>query len=353
MCSHPTIPYTGVDLDDCIENEQVAPWAEEIVLSLKSYSEVSPSGAGIKIWVEGAVPSAVKTKQIEIYSTGRYFTMTGWHVEGTPEHITIANGALDQLWSSLQPKPITPRVTTRVAGRKYLERWAQHKMDYATERVSAALDGEKHNERFAMARLLGGLIPHGLATDDQIARALFDANLPKTAAQRSEYKTILDGIQEGTRAPLELPEEPAQPTMNEAGYACCPKHTRVLDAAKNGNGWKCRARDSSTETGWCSFWWDGDSYIQPQDVDPETGEVLRTDANDFLLNAHRSDTGNAECLAHLNGDDLRYCHTREEVADLGWVTLGIDDRWRSTARHDSSGARSLSRLRIDTRPRSS
>lgn len=309
-------PYTGIDLDDCIENEQVAPWAEEIVLSLKSYSEVSPSGKGIKIWVEGKVPSAVKTKQIEIYSSGRYFTMTGWHVDGTPTEINVANGALDKLWSSLQPKEEVPRLTTRPASRKHLERWAQHKIDYATERVAAALDGERHNERFKMARLLGGLVPLGLATEDEIERALFDANLPRTEAQRKERKTIRDGIRDGARTPLELPPEPAQPTFNSSGFAMCPTHARQLDPAKNGNGWKCRARDSSTDSGWCDFWWDGDGYIVPQALDPETGESLDAKSTDFLINANRSDTGNAECLAHLYGDDLRYCHTRKKW--LGW-----------------------------------
>jgi putative DNA primase/helicase len=324
----PDDPYSGVDLDDCIIEEKIAPWAEAQLLTLNSYSEVSPSGTGIKVWVEGKLPGSAKPRKekipaniippdvpgsIEMYSERRFFTVTGWHVEGTPRDIQYANGALTDLYEQLKPTPIVlPTYTTRTAGRKYLERWAQHKIDYAVDRVAHAVDGQRHNERYAMSRLLGGLVPHGLATADQIARALFDANQPKTAAQRSEYKTILDGIEDGARTPLALPEEPPQPTFDDTGHACCPVHTRVLSEAKSGNGWVCHARDSSTESGWCRFWWDGDGYIVPQDVDPVTGEILHTDANDFLLNAHRSDTGNAECLAHVSGDDLRFCHTRDK-----------------------------------------
>jgi putative DNA primase/helicase len=331
-------PYTGVDLDDCIREHEVLPWAEKILISLSSYSEVSPSGTGIKIWVEGKTPGSAKPRKakipadiippdmpgsIEIYSTGRFFTMTGWHVEGMPREIRSANGALTALYEALKPAPIDiPRAPHRpIAGRKYLERWAQHKIDYAVEQVREAVDGERHNTRYAMARLLGGLIPHGLATDDSIARELFDAQPPKTAAQRSEYKTILDGIQSGALAPLELPNEPEQPLIDEAGYALCPKHRRPLDAAKNGNGWVCRARDSSTERGWCSFWWDGDGYHPPRGIDPETGEELYEESTDFLLNARRSDTGNAECLAQIFGDDLRYCHTRKK-----WLVWDVS-RW--------------------------
>lgn len=325
-------PYTGIDLDDCIQNEAVLPWAEQLLRSLSSYSEISPSGTGIKVWVEGKAPTSAKPRKakipadiipldtpgtIEIYSSGRFFTMTGWHVEGMPRDIRTANGALTELYEALKPPAIElPPPTARPAGRKYLERWAQHKIDYAVEQVRDAVDGERHNTRYAMGRLLGGLIPHGLATEDQIARDLYDAQQPKTQAQRSEYKTILDGIRAGAMAALPLPPEPEQPLIDSAGYALCPKHSRPLDAAKSGNGWVCHARDSSTERGWCTFWWDGDGYIVPRAVDPDTGEVLYAESTDYLLNARRSDTGNAECLAQIFGDDLRYCHTRKKW--LAW-----------------------------------
>lgn len=303
--------FVGIDLDDCIEEGALTPWAEEILTAMASYSEVSPSGTGIKIWVKGDLDDSIKTKGIEIYPSKRYFTVTGWHVEGTPQSIRSVNGELDTLVARLRPVQPAPVLTTRPAGRKYLERWAQRKIDLAVDRVRAAPDGEKHNTRYAMARLLGGLVPHGLTNEDYIARALFEANVPKTAAARSEWKTILDGIEIGARAPLELPEEPAQPVFDSSGMACCPKHTRGLSLTRSGNGYACHARDGSTESGWCSFWWDGDGYSPPRAVDPETGEAVESNA-DILINANRSDEGNAECLVAIAGDDLRYCHTRRK-----------------------------------------
>lgn len=325
----PDDPYCGIDLDDCIIDGDVLPWARTILLAFNSYSEISPSGTGIKVWVEGSIPTSAKPRKIkipphiipadvagsiEMYDQRRFFTVTGWKVDDLPNDIRPANGALTQLYEALRPTPIdlpTPQPTRHMAHRKYLERWAQHKIDYAVEQVRGAIDGERHNTRYAMSRLLGGLIPHGLATDDTIARALFDAQQPHTAAQRSEYKTILDGIRNGSMAPLDLPPEPEQPLIDQSGFALCPKHNRPLDAAHSGNGWVCRARDKSTDRGWCTFWWDGDGYIVPRAVDPDTGEAIDSTSSDFLLSAHRSDTGNAECLAQLRGDDLRYCHTRE------------------------------------------
>jgi putative DNA primase/helicase len=335
----------GIDLDDCIQNNAIDDWAAEIVATMASYSEVSPSGTGIKIWVHSDITSGVKTRQVEIYAARRFFTVTGWHVEGTPTAINTVNGELHDLIARLKPavKPIPaptpaaePTYTTNQPTRKYLERWAQRKIDLAVERVGLALDGEKHNTRYSMARLLGGLVPLGLTNEDYIARALFNANTPKTQAQRSEWKTIVDGIRDGARAPLTLPDAPQQPMMDSGGVACCPTHKRALSAAKNGNGYTCHARDSSTESGWCHFWWDGDGYHPRQSIDPETGEVLESASADVLIDANRSDVGNAECLAAVVGDDLRYCHTRTK-----WL-IWDGSRWAI----DETGA--SRRMMVDT-----
>lgn len=74
-------PYTGIDLDDCRDSEsgEVAPWAQKIIDEVsEGYVEVSPSGTGIHIILEGVVRGgAVKKRPIEMYSQTRFFTMTG------------------------------------------------------------------------------------------------------------------------------------------------------------------------------------------------------------------------------------------------------------------------------------
>ncbi|MFI5329904.1 MAG: hypothetical protein ACHQ2F_02535 [Desulfobaccales bacterium] len=75
-----TDPYTGVDLDKCrnAETGEIEPWALEIIARLNSYTEVSPSGRGVHILVKGKLPPGPRRKaQVEMYSEGRYFTMTG------------------------------------------------------------------------------------------------------------------------------------------------------------------------------------------------------------------------------------------------------------------------------------
>jgi len=73
--------YTGIDLDGIRDpkSRQFSPWALKILEDLNSYSEVSPSGRGVKIWTKagaGLERSHVKDG-LEVYKGGRYFTVTG------------------------------------------------------------------------------------------------------------------------------------------------------------------------------------------------------------------------------------------------------------------------------------
>ena len=86
----PGDPYTGIDLDKCRNPEtgEIEPWALEIVRRLNSFTEVSPSGTGLHIWIKGKLPRGARRKgKVEMYNSGRYFTVTGHHLEGTPTTI--------------------------------------------------------------------------------------------------------------------------------------------------------------------------------------------------------------------------------------------------------------------------
>ena len=93
-------PYVGVDLDGCRNPKtgEVKAWAQEIVTALDSYAESSVSGTGIHIWVKAAMPEGGNRKgQVEIYGTGRYFTMSGQHLAGTPQVINERQDALNKI----------------------------------------------------------------------------------------------------------------------------------------------------------------------------------------------------------------------------------------------------------------
>jgi len=81
----------GIDLDDCLDPEaNVKPWARGIVERFAdTYTEVSPSGRGLKLWARGSLPANVANVRvedggIELYDHARYFTFTGQAFRGAP-----------------------------------------------------------------------------------------------------------------------------------------------------------------------------------------------------------------------------------------------------------------------------
>jgi putative DNA primase/helicase len=73
--------FVGIDLDDCRNPEtgEIARWARKILDRVQEgYIEASPSGTGVHIIVEGTVRGGGMRKgKVEMYSRGRFFTMTG------------------------------------------------------------------------------------------------------------------------------------------------------------------------------------------------------------------------------------------------------------------------------------
>ena len=101
----------GVDLDACIDADGVLEdWAAEAVERLDTYSEVSPSGRGLKMFFYGPVgeaaslmfgepveiaPDVFKRRELSYFTERRFFTVTGRVWRDRPVR-TI--GAEDALW---------------------------------------------------------------------------------------------------------------------------------------------------------------------------------------------------------------------------------------------------------------
>jgi putative DNA primase/helicase len=98
-------PYCGIDLDGCIDptSGEVKPWARRIIGAVSSYCEVSPSGAGVKIFVRATKPGArcrscYEDGQVEIYDRYRFFTVTGARLEKSPGTIESRQDQLNALY---------------------------------------------------------------------------------------------------------------------------------------------------------------------------------------------------------------------------------------------------------------
>lgn len=156
----PDDPIAGVDLDECIDDEgNIVPSAREIIEALDSYTEVSPSGRGVKIHIRAnkgdekrskskAIPGF---KESEVYDRGRYFTVTGRHLPGTPLTVEPRQAELDALRERLWPSSNAP-LTHSVLGTAPFDgnSGSDDEDDALFRRASRAKNGAK------FVRLMGG-----------------------------------------------------------------------------------------------------------------------------------------------------------------------------------------------------
>jgi hypothetical protein len=89
---------TCLDLDHVIGADgRLDVRAETIVERCDSWTEVSPSGTGLHVFVRGGVTRALRGPQIEVYSDGRYICITGHRWPGTPGGLRLQQAYLDHL----------------------------------------------------------------------------------------------------------------------------------------------------------------------------------------------------------------------------------------------------------------
>lgn len=97
----PDDPFVGVDLD-VFDSDAAA-----IVARLDSYTETSVSGRGVHVIVRASLNGYPRNRKgpLEVYGTGRYFTVTGLRLTGTPATIEDRQDELDDILARFLPAP--------------------------------------------------------------------------------------------------------------------------------------------------------------------------------------------------------------------------------------------------------
>ncbi len=91
--------YVGVDVDHCYNPEtgEFNEIAKAIIARQPTYAEFSPSGDGVHLYFKGVKPTGGSKNTdtgVEMYESGRYFTVTGRQLDGSPDTVAEDNGAL-------------------------------------------------------------------------------------------------------------------------------------------------------------------------------------------------------------------------------------------------------------------
>lgn len=134
----------GVDLDHVIDEIGiVTPEALDIVKQLNSYTEISPSGTGLHIFVFGDIPEKGRKhteKGVEIYKSGRYFTMTG-NVFGDLKPVEHREAEIMKLFEELFSQGGKDQITIDFSSQAHKE---PADIDYnLLDKIRASKQGEK------------------------------------------------------------------------------------------------------------------------------------------------------------------------------------------------------------------
>ncbi|MCD8197825.1 MAG: DNA primase [Lachnospiraceae bacterium] len=91
--------FVGVDIDHCYDPQtgQFNEVAAAILARQPTFAEFSPSGDGVHLWFKGEKPKGSSKNSetgVEMYDSGRYFTVTGKKLPDAPETVAEDNGAL-------------------------------------------------------------------------------------------------------------------------------------------------------------------------------------------------------------------------------------------------------------------
>jgi len=102
-------PFVGIDIDHCIdENGELSPMASEILSSLPTYAEISPSGTGLHIFCKGTLPPKGRKNSslgLEIYNEGRFLTFTGRLLGGHESVVADCNEQIQKIHAKYLAKP--------------------------------------------------------------------------------------------------------------------------------------------------------------------------------------------------------------------------------------------------------
>jgi len=199
----------GVDLDDCRGpvTKRLKSWAKKWLKRLDSYTEVSPSGRGVKVFIEARKPGedcrrAYEDGEIEIYDHKRYFTVTGRvldkeysnRVEPRQEPLALLYRAL---FHKQEEKPEATegesdgptRVSTKLSDERIIELAKNSKSDEHRKKFLKLWHGKTAGYRSASEAdgALACLLVYYSRSPKQLRRLMQKSKLHREKWEREDY----------------------------------------------------------------------------------------------------------------------------------------------------------------------
>ena len=208
----------GIDLDDVLDGEALMPWAAELIRTLDTYTERTPSGEGVHMFVRGTLPDGMRKQQVmkdgsalECYTTGRYFTVTGDALTGCRQINTLTDAGIALHMQHLQ-KPATPVQSARITEPRTHARTGEG-TPYGLTALRAECDAlastteGSRNSALNTAALKAGSLVAGGELSEHIARSeILQAALACGLPQAEIEATMRSGFSAGMQQPRSAPQ---------------------------------------------------------------------------------------------------------------------------------------------------
>jgi hypothetical protein len=233
--------YVAFDFDHCLDEQgHVSPFVQDKIARLNSYTEITPSGKGLRIWVRGNLPDNINTdikadgpNRIEAYDSKRYMTVTGNHFSVTPITIEERQEVIEAIYyetlgrraaAKKKAAPSSPKQTYTPNGN--ISAYGRKALDDEYRILATTQEGGRDTQLFKSAATLGELIGGEVLAESEVEGALYSAcvsnGLLGDYTEAKVRDTISRGIAKGRQNPRtpparDYPEYKAEPRAEGLG----------------------------------------------------------------------------------------------------------------------------------------
>jgi hypothetical protein len=135
--------YVGGDLDGCLHNGIIEPWARKIVDELDSYTEISPSNEGLRIIVKGELPDG--RRQLDFGDRPHHGA--AFYEAGGPRFLTITGNRIGNVTTIAERTAELARIHARLFPREPPKR-----KSHAKTKTGASVSDDELIARASKAR---------------------------------------------------------------------------------------------------------------------------------------------------------------------------------------------------------
>lgn len=273
---------TVLDLDNCVSDGEIDEWAAAIVEKFDAYTELSPSGKGIRVIFFGTKPGTrCRNGQIEIYNCKRFVTVTGARLSGSQKDLLDRQAELEDFYHELFPEAVD---VGKVQGVEPLDMDSEDAILAATDsdrsgRFEAAFrdgdvtkfDEDRSKADFHVARCLA-LATHG--NKQLVKQIMLTSGLRRSKWNRQDYldRTIEAATEEALSSIV----------RSEFGQTELDRRLSEFGLTEVGNSYRFIERFGpdvrfNPKVGWLFFngqFWERNSGVRAEELAKRTTELL-------------------------------------------------------------------------------